>query len=239
MMTMALKTEKNPELTTAGKIYILRGFISIGLSGTLFFLAAGRIDIPRGWIYFISTAFLVFISNLIIAKYNPVLLNQRSKIQKGSKNWDKMWLFSFMMLFMYGMPFVAGWEIGRLGNQFAGITTIIGIIIFLISLYISTWAMSINRFFETSVRIQTERNHYVISEGPYKIVRHPGYTAGLLWAFGFPLFIGSMMALYLGIVIIIGFILRTYLEDKTLQKELNGYKAYALKVKYRLIPYIW
>ncbi len=143
-----------------------------------------------------------------------------------------------MILFMYGMPLIAGWEIGRIGSQFNGVTTIIGMLIFPISISIITWAMSINRFFETSVRIQTERNHYVITEGPYKIVRHPGYSAAILWTFGFPMFIGSMMALYGGILMVVVFALRTYLEDKTLQNELEGYKEYSQKVKYRLIPFI-
>ncbi len=90
MMAAVGNIKKNPKLTTAEKVYILKGFIGTGLSGTLFFMAASRLDIPRGWIYFIATAILVFISNLIIAKNNPELLNQRSKIQKGSKTWDKI-----------------------------------------------------------------------------------------------------------------------------------------------------
>lgn len=231
--------EKQKGLTTAGKVYIVRGFIATGLSGALFFIAAGRIDIPRGWLYVITTAILVLISNLIIARKNPELLNQRSKIQKGSKTWDKLWLFSFVLLFMYGMPFIAGWEVGRLGNQFNGVSTFFGMIIFLVSIYITTHAMSINKFFETTIRIQKDRNHHVVSEGPYRYVRHPGYSAAILWAVGFPIFIGSLMALYVGLFIVAGLVLRTYLEDKTLQVELEGYKTYTKKVKFRLIPYIW
>ena len=99
--------------------------------------------------------------------------------------------------------------------------------------------MSVNKFFEASVRIQEDRGHYVISDGPYRFVRHPGYASMIFWVVGFPLAVGSMLALYTGLILLLGLVLRTFLEDKTLKNELEGYTEYAAKVKYRLIPYIW
>ena len=235
-----MKNQKgNNSFTISTKIYIVRGFIATTIGCCLFFLGAGNWSISRGWIYFIIMAFVVFLSNIFIAKHNPGLLDQRSKMRKGSKKWDKIWLFSFMLFFMYGIPFIAGYDIGRLGNQIGGYSLYIGIVLFLLSVALSTWAMSVNKFFETTVRIQDDRGHYVITDGPYQYVRHPGYSAMIFWAVGFPLTVGSTLALYIGIPLLLALALRTYLEDKTLQRELTGYIEYTHKVRYRLIPYIW
>jgi protein-S-isoprenylcysteine O-methyltransferase Ste14 len=232
---------QNEKITfsTTTKIYILRGFIATAIGCCLFFLGAANWTISRGWIYFIIMAVVVFLSNIIVAKYNPGLLEQRSKMRKGSKKWDKLWLFTFMLFFMYGMPFIAGYDIGRLGNQIGGYSLYIGILLFLLSVALSTWAMAVNKFFETTVRIQDDRGHYVITDGPYQFVRHPGYSAMIFWATGFPLTVGSLLALYVGIPLLFALALRTYLEDRTLQRELIGYVEYTQKVRYRLIPYIW
>lgn len=235
----SINTTTGQKFSKTTKIYFLRTFLSISISCLLFFLGAGTWNIPRGWIYFIISAIVVLISNIIIAINNPGLLDQRSRIRKGTKGWDKLWLFTVMLLFIYGMPFIAGYDIGRLGNQIGGASLYIGLISFLISACIASWAMSVNKFFESSVRIQEDRGHYVISDGPYRFVRHPGYAGMIFWAIGFPLAVGSMMALYTGFVLLLALALRTYFEDTTLHRELEGYPEYAAKVKYRLIPYIW
>jgi len=235
-----LKNKKdNKTFTTTTKIYIARGFIATALGCCLFFLGAGNWSISRGWIYFVLMAIVVFLSNIIIATKNPGLLDQRSKMRKGSKKWDKIWLFTYMLFFMYGMPFIAGYDIGRLGNQISGYSLHFGIFSLFLAVFLSTWAMSVNKFFETTVRIQDDRDHYVISNGPYQYVRHPGYSAMIFWAVGFPLTVGSPLALCVGIPLLLALALRTYLEDKTLQRELAGYIEYTRKVRYKLIPYIW
>jgi len=232
-------TDPNNNITLRGKIYILRNMISVLIGGTIFFLGAGRLDIIRGWIYFVAALAMTLIGNLIIGKYNPQLLHQRSKIHTGSKNWDKWWLAIFAILFVYGMPFVAGWEIGRLHYQMNFASLLFGMILYILSVILSIWAMSVNRFFEPAVRIQRDRNHQVVSGGPYGIIRHPGYSALVLWAFAFPLIVGSTYALYQALILVVFVSFRTYLEDKTLQSELEGYMTYTQKVQYRLIPGIW
>jgi protein-S-isoprenylcysteine O-methyltransferase Ste14 len=99
--------------------------------------------------------------------------------------------------------------------------------------------MYINKFFSSVVRIQKDRGHKVIQDGPYKYVRHPGYVGIFFLAPAVPLILGSIWGLIPSGLFIIAIIIRTYLEDKTLHKELEGYKEYAKKVKYRLIPGIW
>jgi protein-S-isoprenylcysteine O-methyltransferase Ste14 len=96
-----------------------------------------------------------------------------------------------------------------------------------------------NRHFEPVVRIQSDRDHAVVSEGPYRIVRHPGYLGGLIFYFSTPLILGSTYALIPAAIAVMLITLRTELEDRTLRKELTGYQQYAAQTPYRLIPLIW
>ena len=235
----SVNEKMSPRFTKTTKIYFLRAFLSVMIGCLLFFLGAGTWDILRGWIYFILAAIVVTISNVIVAINNPGLLDHRSRLQKGTKGWDKLWLFTFMILFIYGMPIIAGYDIGRLGNQIGGPSLYFGLFSFLVSATIAGWAMSVNKFFEASVRIQKDRGHYVITDGPYRFVRHPGYAGMIFWAIGFPLAVGSKLALYTGLYLLLALALRTFFEDRILHRELEGYPEYAAKVKYRLIPFIW
>ena len=100
-----------------------------------------------------------------------------------------------------------------------------------------TWAMAVNRSFEVIVRIQTDRNHKVVKRGPYRYVRHPGYTGVILaFYFGMPLALGSLPAAFIAVVGLATMIVRTLLEDRTLQAELPGYQAFTHETRYRLIP---
>lgn len=104
---------------------------------------------------------------------------------------------------------------------------------------ITLWAMAANRFFSATVRIQEEHGHSVISQGPYRFVRHPGYTGGIIYQIAVPLVLGSWWALIPSLLAVACFILRTALEDHTLQAELDGYQTYAQRVRYRLLPGVW
>jgi protein-S-isoprenylcysteine O-methyltransferase Ste14 len=96
-----------------------------------------------------------------------------------------------------------------------------------------------NPHFEPTVRIQEERSHRVITTGPYEFVRHPGYLGGILWALSIPFMIGSILAFIPAGVYVLLMIIRTWLEDRTLQKELNGYLEYTKRTRHRLFPGIW
>ena len=89
------------------------------------------------------------------------------------------------------------------------------------------------------VRLQTDRDHRVISSGPYRWMRHPGYAGALLSYLATPFFLDSSWALLPTVIITIGLIIRTYLEDKFLMDELEGYRDYTKRVRYRLLPGVW
>ncbi|MGD9347484.1 MAG: isoprenylcysteine carboxylmethyltransferase family protein, partial [Candidatus Aminicenantes bacterium] len=101
------------------------------------------------------------------------------------------------------------------------------------------WTMTQNRYLSEVVRIQKDRGHKVCTTGPYKYVRHPMYVGVIIFVICLPLALGSFFALITGLLIILVFLIRTWLEDKTLQNELPGYKEYAEEVRYKLIPGVW
>lgn len=101
------------------------------------------------------------------------------------------------------------------------------------------YVMRENTYLSRVVEIQKDRGHKVITTGPYRYVRHPMYVGVIILLVSVPLALGSLWALVPGVALTIIIIIRTHLEDKTLHAELEGYKAYAGKVRYRLVPGIW
>jgi protein-S-isoprenylcysteine O-methyltransferase Ste14 len=103
----------------------------------------------------------------------------------------------------------------------------------------TTWAESVKKFFEPTVRIQTDRNQKVINSGPYPILRHPGYIFACLLIAGMPVALGSLWALIPAGLSCLILVLRRTWEDQTLRNELARYQEYAQRVRYRLIPGVW
>jgi protein-S-isoprenylcysteine O-methyltransferase Ste14 len=138
------------------------------------------------------------------------------------------------------MPLVAGLDAGRFKWSNLGIQySVIGTVLYVAALILVQWAMLVNPFFETTVRIQKDRDQKVVTAGPYEFVRHPGYVGTILSNFAAPFIIGSAVTLIPAMITFLLFIIRAALEDRTLQNELGGYREYAQKVRYRLLPGVW
>jgi protein-S-isoprenylcysteine O-methyltransferase Ste14 len=116
---------------------------------------------------------------------------------------------------------------------------VLGIFLIALGYAFSVWAFVENRFFSSVVRIQTDRGHVVCDSGPYRIVRHPGYAGNILPLLGIVLALSSLWTLIPAAVALVIAVIRTALEDRTLQDELPGYKEYARRVRYRLFPGIY
>ena len=204
----------------------------------VFYASAGRTGIPRSWFLFCA-AFVYFVaSNLALYRYNPGLLIQRLKIRReGSKTWDEILVRISNLTALLLVPAVAGLDVGRYGWSSLGLPyAVMGVVFLIVSSVLLNWAMIENPYFEPTVRIQNDRDHKVVTTGPYAIVRHPGYLSGILWIASIPLILGSLYALAPFVLYTVLMTLRTYLEDRTLQEELPGYNEYAERVKYRLFP---
>lgn len=120
-----------------------------------------------------------------------------------------------------------------------GTVKVAALAVILAGYVIATHALIENRFFSGIVRIQADRGHRVISSGPYRIIRHPGYAGSLLVYAAAPVFLDAPWAFLPAVLLIIALIVRTALEDRTLRRELAGYEEYAQRVRYRLMPGVW
>ena len=212
------------------------GFAPIAL---LLFLGAGRPDYWQGWVYLGLNVLIVFLTAWVLAA-NPALIEERLKPGQGMKRWDK-WYFAISTLAYLGSLIVAALDAGRFGwtkELSVGVYSA-GLAIYVLGQAIFLWAKWANRFFSSVVRIQTERGQTVCREGPYRLVRHPGYVGGILFGLSTPLVLGSLWALIPAAIAALSLIVRTYLEDKTLQRELPGYAEYVQRVKYRFLPAVW
>jgi protein-S-isoprenylcysteine O-methyltransferase Ste14 len=117
--------------------------------------------------------------------------------------------------------------------------SLLGFVVLIAALGLLVWAMHVNRFFSSVIRIQTERGHCVIDAGPYRWIRHPGYAAGLLLCLASGVALGSSISVAVLLPAVPLLLWRTVAEDKVLRAELAGYSAYASRVRYRLLPLVW
>lgn len=233
--------KKKSKLSTHGVKYILRICFQLLFQIGIVFISAGTFDIgTRILIYFILLTGSYMASLLMIVYRNPEVLNERTKnIEVNTKSWDKILLSAYVICTFVIMNIFIGLDIryGWFHIDFQYL--FIGLILYVFSIVIVTKSMIENKHFESSSRIQTERNQSVVSTGIYSIVRHPGYSSIIIWALSIPLLTGAIYTLIPSVTIIIIISARTYLEDRMLKKELKGYQAYSNKTKYRIIPYIW
>lgn len=210
--------------------------------GLLLFTLAGRVDIFGFWIYITVAILSQFVGLLIIVPRYPAYVDlddARRMRHSNEKKWDRLvlWALTGSTFLMYGLAALdlGHFHVGQLSLWFA----IPGVALYIISSILNQWAMVHNPHFERVVRIQHEREHRVAKTGPYLYVRHPGYLGSVLFYVAFPLISGSALALCGGVLAVIGILVRTNLEDRTLREELVGYAEYSQEVRHRLMPYVW
>ncbi len=221
------------------KALVLRTVSGIGLLFVVFFVPAGSFRWPQAWVFL--AFYLSAVAGFFIwtKKKDPGLLKERMSLQKNVKAWDKK-ILRIYTLFLAALPIVAGLDAVRFRSSHLPFgLNVLGFAGLVLTMLLAFWATKANTFASAVVRIQTDRGHRVCSNGPYAYVRHPMYIAVILMAVSLPPALGSRYAFIPAVIIVGLFILRTALEDKTLQEELPGYKEYARKVRSRLIPGVW
>ncbi len=159
---------------------------------------------------------------------------------QAAKAWDKVLAPLMALSVGYPMVVVAGLDHRyHWSPDFPAWLIVTGFILISLGYAFGAWALAENHFFSSVVRIQTDRGHVVCDSGPYRCVRHPGYAGNILALFGIVLALSSLWTLIPAAVALIIAVIRTELEDRTLQDELPGYRDYARHVRYRLIPWIY
>jgi protein-S-isoprenylcysteine O-methyltransferase Ste14 len=218
---------------------IFRSITWLVLLFVILFVSAGRMDYWQGWVYFGITVFISIIG-LVVFSHIPGLIQERIKPGPGTKRWDKVFMAFFVPLFI-SVVIVDALDVGRFHwtSPLPPWGYVVGYALFIFSYLFLFWSMWVNPFFSSVVRIQTDRGQTVIQSGPYQFVRHPGYVSGIVWILTNALILGSLWALIPAAVTAVLLIVRTSLEDRTLQNELSGYREYAQKVRYRLLPGVW
>lgn len=225
---------------------VMRGLVRWAVKQTVFvlilaaalFLPGGEAAGARAWLFLILVAAIQVLTAVVLMPRSPGLLVERSQLKEGAKSWDII----FAVLIGYSTVFMAlaaGLESRRTPPPAIDAFTWLAVLAAVGGTFFTLWAMTANPFFSGIVRIQKERGHRVASAGPYRYVRHPGYVGMLVFTLATPLILGSWWALVVALLTVVVTFVRTALEDRTLQDELEGYAEYAQRVRYRLVPGLW
>ncbi len=210
------------------------------ITSVILFLSAGRLSWAGGWAFLGMNVFTQLLSAIILIPRQSDLLDERSQVRPGTKSWDRFFIPAITIFGTLAIIIVAGLD-ARFGWSAEILPVIWGLAlaIALVSQLFVLWAMATNRFFATTVRIQEERGHQVVSSGPYRFVRHPGYAGSIIYTLLIPVVLGSWWTFIPALITIGLLVARTSLEDQMLQAELPGYWDYSQKVPHRLIPGVW
>lgn len=228
-----MENVKKGALLYLGKLILQRA-----LGFGLFVLAAGTALDVRANVYFAVYFLACVVSWMVLQRTQAEMLNARRKVPQDTEKWDKLLLLLYVLLAYYGIYMVGGlavrWGLGKTPGLLYGA----GMLLMVVSCLLTVLPVLENRNFESSVRLQEDRGHAVCTTGPYAVVRHPGYSALVLWAVAMPMMFGWLVGI-VSFCIVVLLVVRTRLEDDMLQKKLEGYADYAKTVRYRLVPCVW
>jgi len=226
-------------VTSRGMRYVGQRLALLLVFACVLLGSAGRFDWPRAWAYLLVVLLLEVTTLSVLAALAPETLNRRGAIGAGVKPFDKAFAVLWLVLSLC-VAAVAGPDAVRFHwSRLPEILFPVGAVILSVALAFGTWAMLENRHFEQFVRIQQEREHHVVTTGPYRMVRHPGYLGAIIGVLVTPGMLGSAWAFVPASLLVLLFIIRTHLEDGVLRRELPGYEEYASRTRFRLVPLVW
>jgi protein-S-isoprenylcysteine O-methyltransferase Ste14 len=207
----------------------------------ILFVSSGRLDWWFAWVYLGIFVAGVGANSYVLLRTNPELIAERAEqITSETKTWDRMlaslWglMSAVVSLLVAGLDKRFGWS-----PQLPLTVQLAALLFHMSGSAFSSWALVSNAFFATTVHIQAERGHAVVSAGPYRFVRHPAYAGWMLSNLAVVIFLGSIWALLPAVIAVLALLARTALEDRTLRNELPGYEEYTHIVRYRLVPGVW
>ena len=219
--------------------YAIRETMGLAVMGIALFWSAGQIAWWPAWASLLVMLGWITATAVVILRFSPTLLAERLGPRKGAKRWDTA-IMSMLGIGQLARYIVAGLD-HRYGwtGSFPFVAQLAALTICVLGYALVVWATASNAFFSQIVRIQPERGHTVAMGGPYHYVRHPAYLGAILYELAAPILFASWWSLIPSGFDALLLMLRTALEDRTLQAELNGYGDYARQVRHRLLPGIW
>lgn len=232
----------NKNISSAIAKGMVRLFLLMVMMLLVLFLSAGKLNWWEGWAYTGQALFVLVFSRIVLLVKNPDTALERAEAGQRAdvQPMDKL----LLPLTAIYLP-LSSWVIAGLDERFGwspdlpDTLQIIALAVIFAGSLFGTWAMLENRFFSSHIRIQTERGHTVVSSGPYRIVRHPGYSGAVIGWIAAPVFFSSFWLAIPAVLAIIAAVIRTSLEDRMLIAELPGYREYANRVRFRFFPGIW
>ena len=221
-----------------GKLFIqaiMKFALGVVLVGALIFWPAGTFSYVNGWIFMGILFVPMFIAGLIMMAKNPALLKSRLEAKEKQRDQD-------LVVKLSGLMFIAGFVVAGLNYRFGWHVLpkwvcIAAAVVFLISYALYAEVLRENTYLSRTIQVQEGQT--VVDTGLYGIVRHPMYSVTLLLFLSMPLVLGSLISFVIFLVYPFLIAKRIKGEEKLLEEELSGYRAYQQKVKYRLLPFLW
>lgn len=206
---------------------------------SLMFVAAGDVGYARGW-WLIGAYIVMMLVNMpLVVWKNPGVIEARMRVHAGTKSFDRWFLASYSVLFAVTLV-VAGADVGRFGWTVMGEWSLwLGLVLFVAGDIPMVAALCVNPFLEATVRIQEDRGHRVITTGPYRWARHPLYAGAFAFFPGMGFILGSWCAMIPIVLTLAALVWRLLREERVLMEELPGYREYAARTRYRLVPGFW
>lgn len=238
MSTVAAPNDRQDQLNQYGRRRFIQVFGIVAVYAIVLFAAAGTLRWPAAWAYLGLYLVSILTGGLYVARKHPAIINERGRPSGNTKRFDKIFGILYIpaglgVLAVAGLDYRFGWSTVPDWLQIASFVLLVPL------LYVSYWVMLANAHAATTVRVELDRGHTVVSSGPYRIVRHPMYASVVVGNFFLPLALGSLWAYIPAMIVNVLFIWRTAQEDRVLLGELPGYAAYAETVPYRLFPGVW
>lgn len=214
---------------------VTKFLLGVVLVGLLIFLPAGSFSFVNGWLFMGSLFVPMFLAGIVMMFKNPDLLQKRLNANEKQQEQN-------VVVKLSGLMFLAGFIIAGLGFRFCWFTlprfaVIVAMVIFLVAYVLYAEVLRENTYLSRTIEVQ--ENQKVIDTGLYGIVRHPMYSVTLLLFLSMPIMLGSIYSFMIFLLYPFLIVKRIKGEEKFLEKELDGYREYKQKVKYRLIPFIW
>lgn len=210
------------------------------MAATLF-LAAGDWRWSEAWFYLAEVALLSFAVSFWLLVHDPALLASRmtAPVRRDQMPWDRIFIVVVMIVF-FGWLVLIGLDARRFAWSHVPVWAEgLGAVLLASGMGAVWQTFRYNTFAAPQVRVQADRAHHVVTNGPYRIVRHPMYTGAILWLVGAPLMLGSWWGVAAVPLIVVALGWRAVGEERMLRRELTGYDEYAKRVRYRLIPGLW
>jgi len=236
----ATKPETPPEMTRLIARRLIQVLAGVLVQAVVLFGAAGRLDWAMGWAYVGVNLGIVAFNMVVLLPTSPELIAERGQVKENVAGWDRLLAPTVSLvgplttLVVSALDERFGWPV-----RMPLAVEMVGLVVAVAGYLMFTWSMASNKFFAGVVRIQAERGHTVETGGPYRYVRHPGYAGMIIFTLATPVLLGSVWGLIPAGLTVAVVVLRTTLEDRTLQAELGGYEEYAGQVRYRLVPGVW